>query len=335
LFDVTQESWYYGYLNTNQVLINSLVSKRSFRELRMIGIEGDLEFGLRTRSEWYFLQKDLERGVLAGSVRARPQFMRIPLGSLAEELEWSQRKAGRKIIIASVPARIGEHRQVMQEVEAMCSQFDDVHLSFSRQGDLIDTAFSSSPMPSSAGGVVGTGCPPAPCGSVASSPVKVFTPFIVVSSPKSGPSETQKGVYNFPTMEKIKILADERRLIIGYDWEGLSNCSDEDKALFELLKKEGLSAEDKHKIVYQTQWYKLYTGQVKGCTRTVAHELGKATMICINGGLITEAEQRQIERTKKAIEKDLESMTLSTSKPKIDIVRFNTFQEMEKWLDEQ
>jgi len=157
LFDVTQESWYDGYLNTNQVLINSLVSKRSFRELWMIGIEGDLEFGLRTRSEWHFLQRDLVRGVLAGSVHARPQFMRIPLGNLAEELESAQQKAGCRIIIASVPARIGEHKQVMQEVEAMCSQFDDVHLSFSRAGDLlIDTAsFSSSPMCSSVCGVCG------------------------------------------------------------------------------------------------------------------------------------------------------------------------------------
>jgi len=147
IFDVTKESWYHGYLNANQVCINSLASKSSFGQLRIIGIEGDLKFGARTRAEWHYLQQDLERGVAEGIVHVRPQFIRIPLEELREELEWTQRKKGRRVIIASVPARLGENMDVMKNVEAICADFDEVHLTFSRSGDLIDKVFSSSSTP--------------------------------------------------------------------------------------------------------------------------------------------------------------------------------------------
>jgi len=151
LFDVTAEAWYFGYLNANQVLINSLASKVSFRTLRIIGVEGDLEYGKRTHSEWHYLQQDLERGVKTGTLKVRPQFVRIPLEDLEEELDWSKRGTGRKIIIASVPARIGDNKNVMQDVEALCSRYEEVHMTFSRPGDLVDEAFESSSARSSGG----------------------------------------------------------------------------------------------------------------------------------------------------------------------------------------
>lgn len=44
----------------------------------MVGIEGDLTWGVRTLQEWTFLQEDIDAQVLAGAISVRPETMRVP-----------------------------------------------------------------------------------------------------------------------------------------------------------------------------------------------------------------------------------------------------------------
>jgi len=148
-FDVRSEAWYFGYLNANVKTINSLCAKKSFQSspdgnIKLLGIKGDVTFGKRTLAEWTCLSRDLDRGVKEGSVNFRPDTQRIGFEHLAEELQWVERGqpgAVRHIVIASVPARIGEDREIMQKVKELASEYDNVHMTFSQAGDLVDTIF--------------------------------------------------------------------------------------------------------------------------------------------------------------------------------------------------
>eukprot|EP00928_Gymnodinium_smaydae_P092004 TRINITY_DN75784_c0_g1_i1.p1 TRINITY_DN75784_c0_g1~~TRINITY_DN75784_c0_g1_i1.p1 ORF type:complete len:342 (+),score=51.62 TRINITY_DN75784_c0_g1_i1:129-1028(+) len=153
-FDVRAESWYRGYLNANVKAINNFALKDSFQKalhngagasIRLLGIEGDVKFGLRTRCEWTALAEDIDAGVMKSSVQVRPQMVRVPFDYLGSELKWlSSGKRGevRKIILASCPGRIGDDRQIMAKVKEIAGPYEDVCITFSEAGDLADELFA-------------------------------------------------------------------------------------------------------------------------------------------------------------------------------------------------
>eukprot|EP00928_Gymnodinium_smaydae_P061535 TRINITY_DN45588_c0_g1_i1.p1 TRINITY_DN45588_c0_g1~~TRINITY_DN45588_c0_g1_i1.p1 ORF type:complete len:319 (-),score=25.91 TRINITY_DN45588_c0_g1_i1:121-1077(-) len=156
LFDCRQEDWYRGYLNHHHKLINDIANHESFvrgnGQIKLLGIEGDVQYGKRTLSEWTFLSQDIDLGVRRGIIVCRPQMERVPLANLDEALSWVHNgRLGqvRRIIISSCPARIGQKTDVMQEVKAKARRFDNVHVAFSEAGDLVDVLFGGG------GGVAG------------------------------------------------------------------------------------------------------------------------------------------------------------------------------------
>jgi len=99
--------------------------------------------------------------------------------------------------------------------------------------------------------------------------------------------------------------------------------------------KNGVTAEEQFDIVSATRWFKLYTDQVKDCTKAVAMLFGRVTMICVKGGLITDAEQHVMGAIKKDIEKDLQDLSFNEASRKLELKRFETYKDMLEFLPVQ
>ena len=79
--DVRTESWYLRYLQSNSDMINSIANMNKYKknngQIKMIGIEGDVEHGVRTRQEWTALQAtrcQLQVGSCKAHVRTRQEW---------------------------------------------------------------------------------------------------------------------------------------------------------------------------------------------------------------------------------------------------------------------
>ena len=68
--NVRAESWYPPLVQSTSDQINTTAFKVSFREnngeIMLVGIEGDVEHGRRTKYEWLAVLEDLDRGVTKG-----------------------------------------------------------------------------------------------------------------------------------------------------------------------------------------------------------------------------------------------------------------------------
>lgn len=155
LVDVREEDWYKRYLQSVSDTVNDIADKQHFKDnkgkIKVLGIEGDVAYSLRTRYEWTCLQADIDRGVELNIMRVRPQFTRIPFSQLKEELEWVKKEprlccikmnTPRYIVVASCPGRIDEDRKVMEQVRELCSRYTNVRVAFSYEGNLASRIFS-------------------------------------------------------------------------------------------------------------------------------------------------------------------------------------------------
>eukprot|EP01051_Picozoa_sp_SAG22_P022889 SAG22_NODE_5670_length_974_cov_2.330286_1_plen_263_part_10 len=146
--DVRCETWYLPLLQSTTDKIIAITSKKSFQrnngEIMLVGVEGDVTYGARTKYEWLALIEDIDRGVQMGLIKTRPKSRRFSFPDDFEEevADWAS-KAGkhRVAIICSCPSRLGDDLTIMEQVEEAASEFDNIECCWSRQGNLADLLF--------------------------------------------------------------------------------------------------------------------------------------------------------------------------------------------------
>ena len=109
------EKWYIPLLQSITDKINALASKRSFQrnggEIMLVGVEGDVLYGARTKYEWLALIEDIDRGVKVGVLKHRPKNrrFRFPEDFEEEVSDWAAKKGKHRVaIICSCPSRLGD-----------------------------------------------------------------------------------------------------------------------------------------------------------------------------------------------------------------------------------
>jgi len=127
--NVRSKNWYMQLLTQTTKCINELAEKDAFQrnggKIKLIGIEGDVEWCAATRAEWTTLIEDVDHGVMIGQTLHRPQNQRLPIGDLIEALEWlATSDEERHIVIASCP--LHHCRQAIE----VTTQYCNVHISF-------------------------------------------------------------------------------------------------------------------------------------------------------------------------------------------------------------
>lgn len=70
--NVREEQWFPRYFMTNEYTLNNLVRKNPNVEVKMVGIQGDLTYGVRTKCEWTALQEDINESVRTGRIHVSP-----------------------------------------------------------------------------------------------------------------------------------------------------------------------------------------------------------------------------------------------------------------------
>ena len=104
--NVREELWYRGYYQANEYTINNLHRKNPDCQIRMLGIQGDLTHGVRTRHEFTCLQEDINIGVESGKIKVRPKWLQVELDDAEEELEWADKKPNRVLVLCSCPSQV-------------------------------------------------------------------------------------------------------------------------------------------------------------------------------------------------------------------------------------
>ena len=148
--DVRKESWYIPLLQSVTDKINAIASKKSFQreggEVMLVGVEGDVAWGARTKYEWLAVIEDIDRGVKAGIIKLRPKSRRFcfPEDFEEEVSDWASKKGKRRIaLICSCPSRLGDDMTIMAQVEEAASEFDNIECCWSRAGNLADKIFEA------------------------------------------------------------------------------------------------------------------------------------------------------------------------------------------------
>ena len=67
--DVRNEQWYPRYFSQNETTLNNLFRKNPEVQVKMLGIQGCLTYGLRTRHEFTCLQEDINQGVESKKIK--------------------------------------------------------------------------------------------------------------------------------------------------------------------------------------------------------------------------------------------------------------------------
>ena len=161
--DVRNEAWYMRYFNVNESALNNLRRKNPNAVIRMLGIQGDLQHGLRTRYEFTCLQEDINQSIADGKIHVRPTWIQVEFKDLQEELKWAQKSgwwggmrrapsAKRAIIICSCPSQIGTDKTIMRQVEKICEGRSNVELTFSEAGNASSELFENMSISGGGGG---------------------------------------------------------------------------------------------------------------------------------------------------------------------------------------
>ena len=156
--NVREELWYARYYATNEATLNNLIRKNPNVRIKMIGIQGCLDFGKRTRCEWTALQEDINQTVASGKIHTKPKWSSIDFEDLVEEVEWAAKDKNRVVIICSCPSQIGEDTTIMQQVKDTLAGNARVELTFSEADNGASSLFQS--MSISGGGGGGGGVDP-------------------------------------------------------------------------------------------------------------------------------------------------------------------------------
>ena len=149
------EGWYPRYFQSNVTVLNNAARKKKSVKVKMIGLQGCLTYGVRTRFEWTALTEDINEGCEKEKIRVRPSWQQVEdLSELEEELEWADKRPNRIIIVCSVPSQIGNDKTIMRQVEDICQGREHVELTFSEAGNAASMLFESMSItaPGSGGG---------------------------------------------------------------------------------------------------------------------------------------------------------------------------------------
>ena len=119
--DVRKEAWYARYYQTVVAAINNAKRKYPDHTIYLLGIEGDVQYGKRTRQEWTFLQEDIDKHILDRKVHARPSNMRVSFENFPGVVEKFASQPDTYVLVASCPARIGDNHRVMEDVHDITS----------------------------------------------------------------------------------------------------------------------------------------------------------------------------------------------------------------------
>ena len=104
--NVREELWYPRYCQANEYTLNNLHRKKPRVQIKMLGVQGDLTYGLRTRHEFTCLHEDLNIGVELGKITVRPNWVQVDFKDLEEELEWADKKPDRVLVLCSCPSQV-------------------------------------------------------------------------------------------------------------------------------------------------------------------------------------------------------------------------------------
>ena len=145
--NVREEHWFPRYYAVNADTLNNVARKNPTARIKMVGIQGDLKFGVRTKLEWTALQEDIQAQVLEGTITKRPEWLQVAFGDIKTELDWvAEGDGNRVLILCSCPARIGDDHKVMEQVDAMCQVNPKVEITFSKAGNAASNMFESGPV---------------------------------------------------------------------------------------------------------------------------------------------------------------------------------------------
>ena len=142
--NVREEHWFPRYYAVNADTLNNVARKNPTARIKMVGIQGDLRFGVRTKLEWTALQEDIQAQVLEGTITKRPEWLQVAFEDIKTELDWVDEGDGNRVLIlCSCPARIGDDHKIMEQVDAMCQGNPKVEITFSKAGNAASNMFES------------------------------------------------------------------------------------------------------------------------------------------------------------------------------------------------
>eukprot|EP01047_Picozoa_sp_COSAG01_P059771 COSAG01_NODE_7226_length_3297_cov_3.568793_3_plen_421_part_00 len=142
---------------------------------------------------------------------------------------------------------------------------------------------------------------PAPEPAAAEQPERPLGRLLVVAScPEKGTLKPDGSApYDQEVMTKLIELRDDQVLHVAFDRAGTSTSSRSDKGRFELaaeLQKQGFKGWQY--VIKDTKWFHAYEQMVKMALQQIQSEYPECTLevVCLNGGPITQVEQREMPR---------------------------------------
>lgn len=165
--------------------------------------------------------------------------------------------------------------------------------------------------------------------------------FLVVSCPEKGPDKN--GGFSDPVMKHLHNARDESGYIhLGFDfagstckqkgdekiWNKISALSEELNNLSGWAKMDKLSKVEK--LLKDTRWWTVYIGGVKKAIQIALQSKNQVVVSCIEGGPITQIEQRNIVRLKDEVIEDLKCQQFHA---RVEIQVFPTFEHFQTAVD--
>ena len=88
--NVREEHWFPRYYAVNADTLNNVARKNPTARIKMVGIQGDLKFGVRTKLVYciYCAMEDIQAQVLEGTITKRPEWLQVAFGDIKTELDW-------------------------------------------------------------------------------------------------------------------------------------------------------------------------------------------------------------------------------------------------------
>lgn len=159
--------------------------------------------------------------------------------------------------------------------------------------------------------------------------------WVIASTPMKGPDGSD-------VFGVIKALyAQYPELSVGCDWPGSPTAQKADTAAFDSIFSPGGLCQkwvdggmservlnDITEVIFQTLWWQLYKGGVKGALRITALSGNPVRVVCIEGGPISRVEARRMQMI--ADEVALELSVLGKSEAEIEVVHFKTIDDFKR-----
>ena len=112
--NVREEHWFPRYYAVNADTLNNVARKNPTARIKMVGIQGDLKFGVRTKLEWTALQEDMQEDiiqahVLEGTITKHPEWLQVTFGDIKTELDWVEEGDGNRVLILCSCPQVAPH----------------------------------------------------------------------------------------------------------------------------------------------------------------------------------------------------------------------------------